>query len=53
MLVAIRLAREGYGGGDPENILNMRADLVLSIIHYEKFRTDYERAFVDLNKEAR
>lgn len=52
LVVAIRLAREGYGGGDPDKILNMRVDHVIAIIHYEKFRSDYERSYIELNKEV-
>lgn len=50
-MVALRLAHEGYGGGDPEKVLRMRADIVLAAIQYEKFRSDYERAYFDLNRE--
>ncbi len=44
------LARAGYGGGDPEKVLGMPADMVLALIQYEKFRDDYERAFIEINK---
>jgi hypothetical protein len=51
LAVALRLAREGYGGGDPEKVLQMRADIVLAAVQYESFRGDYERAYYELNKE--
>lgn len=50
MSVALRLAREGYGGGDPEKVLAMRADVVLAMVQYENFRGTYERTFFELNK---
>lgn len=51
MMVALRLAKEGYGGGDPERILKMRADTVLAALQYEAFLGDYERAYIELNRE--
>jgi hypothetical protein len=49
--VALRLAREGYCGGDPEKVLQMRADLVMAAVQYENYRAEYERTFVELNRE--
>jgi hypothetical protein len=48
----LRLARVGYGGGDPEKVLNMPVGIVVAMLHYEKFRDDYERAYVEMNKEG-
>jgi hypothetical protein len=48
--VALRLAKAGYGGGDPARILEMRADLVLAAVQYENFSREYEAAYIDLNK---
>jgi hypothetical protein len=53
MMIALRLAKAGYAGGDPERVLKMRADIVLAAIQYEKFVSDYENAFIELNKEAK
>lgn len=50
-MIALRLARAGYCGGDPEKVLRMRADTVLAMLAYEKFKDDYERAYIDLNRE--
>jgi len=44
----IRLARNGYG--NPEEILEMRVDIVVAMLMYEKFRGDYEKAYSYLNK---
>lgn len=49
--IALKLAKEGYGGGDPEKILNMRVDLVLMMWQYEIFQADYEKAYIHINKE--
>lgn len=50
MLIALRLAREGFGGGDPERILGMRADLVMDAWEYVNFQADYEETLGELNK---
>lgn len=47
-----RLAREGIGGGDPERVLAMRADLVLAAWEYGKFLDSYQETFEELNKGA-
>jgi len=47
----IRLARSGYG--NPEEILKMRVDIVVTMLMYEKFRGDYERAYYYLNKPTK
>lgn len=51
MMVALRLAKAGYAGGDPERVLKMRADTVIAAIQYEAFINDYERAYIELNRE--
>jgi hypothetical protein len=51
LAVAIRLAKAGYAGGDPEKVLEMPVGTVVGIIHYEKFRDDYERAYLALNRK--
>lgn len=53
MVVALRLAKAGYGGGDPERVLKMRADFVIAAMQYEAFLAEYERAFVELNREEK
>jgi len=51
MMIALRLAKAGYAGGDPERVLKMRADMVISAIQYEAFINEYERAYIELNRE--
>lgn len=50
-MVALALARAGYGGGDPEKILGMRADIVVAMTQYEEFKGKYEREYIRINKE--
>ena len=47
--IAVRLAKVGYFGGDPLAVLQARVDIVESIIAYEQFEVDYEKAYIALN----
>lgn len=47
----LRLARQGYGGGNPEHILGMRADIVLMALQYEYFLNDFENASYEIAKQ--
>ena len=51
LIVALKLARQGYGAGDPRTIMRWPSDLVLAAASYEHFLVDYETAWYDLNKE--
>ncbi len=51
-LIVHRLAREGIGGGDPERVLGMRADLVLGAWEMSTFLATFDETDVELNKEA-
>lgn len=51
MVIALRLAREGYGGGDPEKVMQMGADWVVMMAQYEQFRAELERTTFEMNKE--
>ena len=48
---AIRLAKSGYFGGDPQSVLNAPVDIVQSLLEYERFIDDYESEYVFLNKK--
>lgn len=50
--VALRLARQGYGSGDPRRVLRMPSDIVLAALQYENFLADYEAAYIELNREG-
>lgn len=49
-MIALKMAKMGYYGGDPINVLNARVDMVISIMEYEKFQNDYENTYWELNK---
>lgn len=51
MLVALRLAKEGFG--TPEAILAMPTDIVLSALEYAGFVGDYEETMIEMNKERK
>ena len=50
IVVALRVAKAGYYGGDLEKILKAEADLVLKALHYSNFCTEYEEEYMELNK---
>lgn len=49
-MLALRLAKVGYFGGDPERVLNGRVDLVLEALEYERFQGEYEDVYYEINK---
>jgi len=38
------LAKSGYFGGDPHRVLHSPIDIVMNVIHFERFEYDYELA---------
>ena len=51
--IAVRLAKAGYYGGDPEQVLNARTDLVLHAYNYENFARDLDATFTELNTQTK
>lgn len=49
--MALRLAKAGYWGGDPGAVKRAPVDEVVAAYQWETFTMDYERAFVELNRE--
>lgn len=49
-LVGLRLASAGYGGGDPERVVQMRADWVMKMLQYEVFKNEYQDVFLEMNR---
>jgi hypothetical protein len=45
------VAKAGYYGGDPEKVLSARVDIVMDLIDYEAFTSDYEARYMELNRE--
>ncbi len=50
-MIALKLSKAGYGR--PDEIMLMNSEVVMSAIEYESFLQDYERAFLELNKDIR
>jgi len=53
LFYAIRLAKAGYYGGDPDAVKKSPLDTVLAIIQYENFEADLQKAYKELNSENR
>jgi len=49
-LMALRLAREGFWGGQPERIQQAPLDLVLDAWEFVNFQAEYEETTIELNK---
>jgi len=47
--MSLRLAKEGFGGGDPERIEAMRADTVMDAWEYYNFLGDYLETAREIN----
>jgi hypothetical protein len=50
-LICLRLAKAGYAQGDPEKVMQMSADVVMQIVHYENFVAEYEKQTIELNRK--
>lgn len=53
LATAMRLASSGWWGGNPERILRAPADVVIAALQYEDFKSDYEAAYIELNRETK
>ena len=51
LFLAIRLAKSGFCGGDPEAILHKRTDVVIGMMEYLNFTSDYEDTWAELNRK--
>jgi hypothetical protein len=52
MFLAIKLAKEGYFNGDPDQVMNAPVDTVQAILEYEGFLGDYNEEYITLNKDS-
>ena len=50
--MALGLAKAGYYGGDPAQVLGARVDHVLSCIAFERFRSEYQDVEYELNRDT-
>lgn len=50
-MIALSVAKAGYYGGDPEQVLNGRVDMVLHSYYFEDFCNKLQYADFELNKD--
>lgn len=51
MWYALMIAKEGYGSGDPQVILNWPIDIFLDTLEYIGFMSDYNIVAQEINRE--
>lgn len=49
-LLSLRLAREGFWGGNPQAVLNAPTDQVLDAWEFISFQADLEETTLELNR---
>lgn len=49
-MIALRIAKAGYYGGDPEKVLKARVDMVIQVMDFEDFGSDYLNVYYEINK---
>lgn len=49
-LYPLRIAREGYWGGNPQQVSQSPTDLVLDVWEFINFQSEYEETTAELNK---
>lgn len=49
-LMSLRLAREGFGSGDPERVMAMPTDVVFDAWEFINFQNEYEETAHELNR---
>jgi len=47
--LAIKIAKMGFYGGDPDKVKNAPVDTVLNILSFLEYETKYQLAFGELN----
>lgn len=45
------LAEAGYGGGDPEKVSQMPVSWVTAGLQFQRYKADYERTYIELNRK--
>ena len=51
--MALKLAKAGYYGGDPERVGKGRVDIVLKAVQYEGFLNEYEETYIIMNRKGK
>lgn len=49
-LIPLLLSKEGFG--NPDEIENMRADLVMNAMEFVNFQADYRETAAEMNRET-
>ncbi len=49
-LYPLRIAREGFWGGNPDQVSQAPTNLVLDVLEFINFQTEYEETAAELNK---
>lgn len=52
MVIALRLAKEGFMNGNPDQILKAPASTVLAMLEYVTFTADYQNAYVEMHRKT-
>ena len=52
LLVALRLAKEGFMGGNPDAILKAPTATVIAMMEYTNYVGEYQETYMELNKEG-
>jgi len=49
-LMSLRLAREGFGGGDPAKVMSMPTNTVFEAWEFVNFQSEYEETVREMNR---
>lgn len=49
VVVALKLAKAGWCGGNPEAVMEMSAEMVMAALQYEEFIPQFEKKWKELN----
>ena len=50
--IACKLAKAGYFGGNPSNVMEADVRTVFDVLSFERFESDYISVYNELNKEG-
>lgn len=51
IFLALKLAKAGYMGGDPQKVLSADTNIVIDMIHFEGFENDLVEAYRGMGQE--
>ena len=47
--MSVRIAKQGYYGGDPDKVLKAPVDTIMNILSFERYESEYQLALGELN----